>query len=159
MLDLSSSLAQLPAHHQTALQWFNSHRAQDLGWPSDLPDGTHLASRAKGIYKPNWTSYALSVRQSLAGPYPDKDPDVPAQWHMDLPVLSRELGPGKTGLSVHESGTHGVYEGQGSGWCLPSDFDKAFAKIPNPWPSGCRRLGRRVFPPRRFLYYRLGLRP
>ena len=73
---LAAPLAQLPAHHQTALQWFNSHRAQDLGWPSDLPDGTHLASRAKGIYKPNWTSYALSVRQSLAGPYPDKDPDV-----------------------------------------------------------------------------------
>ena len=76
MLDLISSLAQLSAHHQAALQWFSSHQGQDLGWPSDLPDGTHLASRAKGIYKPNWTSYALSVRQSLAGPYPDKDPDV-----------------------------------------------------------------------------------
>ena len=76
MLELSSSLGKLPDHHQAALQWFNSHRGQDLGWPSDLLDGTHLASRAKGIYKPNWTSYALSVRQSLAGLYPDKDPDV-----------------------------------------------------------------------------------
>ena len=76
MLDLSSALARLPERHQAALQWFSSHRGQDLGWPSDLPDGTHLASRAKGIYKPRWTGYALSVRQSLSGPYPDKDPDI-----------------------------------------------------------------------------------
>ena len=76
MLDLSSSLATLPDRHQAALQWFNSHRGQEIGWPADLADGTYLATRAKGIYKPSWTNYALSVRQSLAGPYPGKDPDV-----------------------------------------------------------------------------------
>ena len=76
MLDLGSSLAQLPDRHKAALLWFSPHRGQDSGWPSDLPDGTHLASRAKGIYKPSWTGYALSVRQSLDGPYPDKDPDA-----------------------------------------------------------------------------------
>ena len=43
-------------------------------WPAPLPDGTLLASKAQGIYKPNWTKYALSVRQSLSGPYPDQEP-------------------------------------------------------------------------------------
>jgi putative restriction endonuclease len=32
------------------------------------------ASKAKGIYKPQWTDYALSVRQNLNGPYPDREP-------------------------------------------------------------------------------------
>jgi len=43
-------------------------------WPAPLHDGTLLVSKAKGIYKPSWTKYALSVRQSLDGPYADREP-------------------------------------------------------------------------------------
>jgi hypothetical protein len=43
-------------------------------WPDALPDGTLLATRAKGIYKPAWNEYALSVRQTMEGPYADRDP-------------------------------------------------------------------------------------
>jgi hypothetical protein len=37
-----------------------------------MEDGTLLANKAKGIYKPAWSQYALSIRQSLDGPYPDR---------------------------------------------------------------------------------------
>ena len=76
MLDISSCLGKLTPRHQAALAWFYSHQGADCGWPGDLPDGTHLASRAKGIYKPAWAKYALSVRESLTGPYMDREPDV-----------------------------------------------------------------------------------
>ena len=33
-----------------------------------------MATKAKGIYKPGWTPYALSVRQTLDGTYADRDP-------------------------------------------------------------------------------------
>jgi hypothetical protein len=66
-------LPALPPQHHTALEWFQEHAGQEVPWPQPLPDGTLLASKAKGIYKPQWSKYALSVRQSLLGPYPDKE--------------------------------------------------------------------------------------
>jgi hypothetical protein len=41
---------------------------------SDARRRTLLATKAKGIYKPQWSPYALSVRQSLGGPYADREP-------------------------------------------------------------------------------------
>lgn len=76
MLELSAVLQRLPERHRSALYWFIAYQSQERAWPSPLPDGTLLASKAKGIYKPSWTKYALSVRQSLRGPYPDRDPVV-----------------------------------------------------------------------------------
>lgn len=61
----------LPEQHAKALAWFDSHAGRIMPWPSPLPDGTFLATKAKGIYKPQWSDYALSVRQSLTGQYPD----------------------------------------------------------------------------------------
>ncbi|MEP7028469.1 MAG: HNH endonuclease [Candidatus Eisenbacteria bacterium] len=63
----------LPPQHQNALAWFDDHAGQLVGWPGQLGDGTLLAGKAKGIYKPKWSTYALSVRQSLTGPYPDRE--------------------------------------------------------------------------------------
>jgi hypothetical protein len=57
--------------------WFANHRGTEQPWPAPIQteEGeTLLANKAKGIYKPEWTSYALSVRQTLAGPYADRDP-------------------------------------------------------------------------------------
>lgn len=62
----------LPARHRSALEWFVQHASQEVSWPRPLPDGTLLATRAKGIYKPAWSEFALSVRQTLDGPYPDR---------------------------------------------------------------------------------------
>lgn len=65
--------ATLSERHLRALRWFSENAGQETGWPAPLEDGTLLATKAKGIYKPRWTHYALSVRHSLRGPYPDRD--------------------------------------------------------------------------------------
>ena len=76
MATLSEILAvheKLEPRHRLALQWFLDHEGQLVHWPDALSDGTILATRAKGIYKPEWSRYALSVRQAIGGPYPDLD--------------------------------------------------------------------------------------
>ena len=42
-----------------------------MSWPDELPGGHLLATRAKGIYKPAWSEYALSIRSVFKGPYAD----------------------------------------------------------------------------------------
>ncbi len=82
MENLQELLARLPARHRAALQWFIENAGKEKPWPDPLPpdktylatNGTHLATKAKGIYKPEWSEYALSVRQVLHGPYPDREP-------------------------------------------------------------------------------------
>ena len=74
MESLQEILAQLLARHRTALQWFIENSGTQQPWPEPLTDGTHLVTKAKGIYKPEWSKYTLSVRQVLKGPYPDRDP-------------------------------------------------------------------------------------
>ena len=75
MPDLGNTLRRLPERHRAALRWFAARAGEEGPWPGSLPDGTLLASKAKGIYKPRWTTYALSVRQSLGGSYSDRDPE------------------------------------------------------------------------------------
>jgi putative restriction endonuclease len=74
---LAEYLSGLDLGHRSALLWFGERVGAEIGWPGiqDTPAGPLLlATKAKGIYKPKWSSYALSVRHSLASPYPDLDP-------------------------------------------------------------------------------------
>jgi hypothetical protein len=64
----------LPDNHRMVLEWFLENTGKITGWPKPLQDGSLLASKAKGIYKPKWSQYALSVRQNINGPYPDVPP-------------------------------------------------------------------------------------
>ena len=82
-LSLADAMAPLTVQHQAALQWFIDHAGTIQPWPDQRPDGTFLATKAKGIYKPSWSQYALSIRQTVGGPYPDKDPVSRADgsWH------------------------------------------------------------------------------
>jgi len=59
--------------HKLALNWFLDKTGAVSGWPDNLPDGTLLVTKAKGIYKPQWSEYALSIRQNLNSPYNDTD--------------------------------------------------------------------------------------
>lgn len=70
------AITDLPDRHKAALRWFAQRAGTEHVWPAPLPDGTLLSSKAKGIYKPQWSQYALSVRQTLGGPYPDRDPVI-----------------------------------------------------------------------------------
>jgi putative restriction endonuclease len=76
---LHSLLSNLTERHRNALQWFIDHAGEEHPWPKPifgLSERTLLASKAKGIYKPTWSRYALSVRQSLGSSYPDREPII-----------------------------------------------------------------------------------
>ncbi|MGX9691011.1 HNH endonuclease [Achromobacter anxifer] len=64
------SLRSLSPQHIAALNWFDERTGQDVSWPAPLGD-MFLVNKAKGIHKPRGLDYALSVRQSLDGPYDD----------------------------------------------------------------------------------------
>ncbi len=76
MESLDRILFPLSENHRRALQWFIDHQNTEQPWPSPLGGELHLVTKAKGIFKPSWMEYALSVRQVLNGPYPDRDPIV-----------------------------------------------------------------------------------
>ena len=73
MQDLDEALRRLPDRHRLALLWFDVRAGRNVSWPTPLPDGTLLVSKVRGIYKPKWSEYALSVRTALTGPYPDEE--------------------------------------------------------------------------------------
>lgn len=68
--------AALDGRHREALQWFDRHRGDQVPWSTikaHADEGARLVNQAKGIYKPEYTDYALSVRTLQDGPYPDKE--------------------------------------------------------------------------------------
>ncbi len=76
---LEPLLERLSLRHRAALEWFLDKRGSVGGWPQPLavpgvPEPTLLAAKAKGIYKPQWSLYALSVREMLKSPYNDQPP-------------------------------------------------------------------------------------
>ncbi len=77
MPTITEALAWLPPRHAAALNWFVQHSGTDQAWPQEVNfrgEPTLVATRAKGIYKPRWSTYSLSVRQTLGGPYHDEEP-------------------------------------------------------------------------------------
>jgi hypothetical protein len=100
--NLLEQIDDLEAQHQNALMWFKSNSGQELPWPGMLDDGTLLVTKAKGIYKPKWSKFALSIRRQVASPYPDIPPVVRADgsWKGVLP----------SGKSRFEFLASGLYE-------------------------------------------------
>lgn len=77
------SLKFLTPDHVAALTWFHDRIGQDVSWPAPL-NGMYLANKAKGIHKPQGLDYALSVRQSLDGPYEDALHWAPdGSWYLE----------------------------------------------------------------------------
>lgn len=68
--------------HLAALEWFQNQAGKEVAWPEPL-DGMYLVNKAKGIHKPADLSHALSVRQSLEGPYTDAIRVTPSGWVLD----------------------------------------------------------------------------
>jgi putative restriction endonuclease len=64
----------LSPDHLERLVWFDEHAEQVVPWPEPLPDKRHLATRAKGIYKPDGWEYALSIRILPGSRYKDGHP-------------------------------------------------------------------------------------
>ncbi|MDW4548403.1 HNH endonuclease [Defluviimonas sp. D31] len=76
MTTLADLLSRISGEHRSALDWFNARKGNKVSW-SDIKahaeNDARLVAQAKGIYKPHYTHYALSVRTLADGPYPDKE--------------------------------------------------------------------------------------
>lgn len=75
METLSEILLTLSRDHRKGLQWFIDHANTEQPWTPSV-GSVLLVTKAKGIYKPAWMDYALSVRQVLNSTYPDRDPVI-----------------------------------------------------------------------------------
>lgn len=53
------------------LQWFHDNQGTETTFPESLDNGEFLATRAKGIYKPAGSQFALSVRTQMNSKYND----------------------------------------------------------------------------------------
>lgn len=98
MTDLNhflESLTALADAHREALSWFHDHRNQEVSWPSPRPGGMFLVNKAKGIHKPAGSAYALSVRESLGGPYPDREPIYAADGSWTYRYFQEQPDPDK----------------------------------------------------------------
>lgn len=76
MLKIEDALRPISGEHLVALQWFNKNAGHRVAWidmQEFSSDHSRLVNQAKGIYKPKYTNYALSVRTIQDGPYPDKE--------------------------------------------------------------------------------------
>lgn len=54
--------------------WFLGHAGQTVSWSIISATRPRVATQAKGIYKPAESQYVLSVKETLSGNYPDKEP-------------------------------------------------------------------------------------
>jgi len=93
MKQFDDVIARLPERHKAVLRWFLEKAGSEQPWPGALPDGTLLVSKAKGIYKPSWTKYALSIRQSMGGLYPDHEPEVHADGMWSYVYFQENINP------------------------------------------------------------------
>lgn len=73
---LIDSIGEISHEHRQALHWFGDMAGQQRAWREIQlysESETRLVNQAKGIYKPKYTDYALSIRTIQDGPYPDKE--------------------------------------------------------------------------------------
>ena len=76
MTDAAIAPDTITGEHAIALKWFRDHTDELVSWSAlqdHIAHGARLVTQAKGLYKPHYTDYALSVRQTLDSPYADKD--------------------------------------------------------------------------------------
>lgn len=90
---LSNALSSLALQHAGALKWFEANVGVRRNWPQPLSDGTLLVCKAKGIYKPKWTGYALSVRRMLRSPYRDGEFEMDARGRWTCYYFQENLDP------------------------------------------------------------------
>lgn len=58
--------------HEAALSWFSRHAQLELPWSAlQTEGGDRVVTSAKGIYKPAWSEYALSISQRIGSTYDD----------------------------------------------------------------------------------------
>jgi hypothetical protein len=64
-------LDKLTDSHKNALEWLAINAEKEIPWTGTLDDGTFLFTKAKGIYKPKNSKYALIIRHNPKTEYKD----------------------------------------------------------------------------------------
>ncbi len=76
VLKEKTALMKVTGKHKVALEWYQENKGSTVLWKS-IQDfsrrESRLVNQAKGIYKPAYTDYALSIRTIQDGPYPDQE--------------------------------------------------------------------------------------
>ena len=67
-------MSPLSSEHQYALSWFLGKNLEDNFRFTQYFDGIPIVSPGQGIFKPKGSTYVLSVKETLGGPYPDQKP-------------------------------------------------------------------------------------
>lgn len=96
MAKLDVALAKVEGHHKEALLWFERFRGQRVTWAEIKQHsefGARLVNQAKGIYKPAYTDFALSVRTIQDGPYPDKEVEFRANGSWVCQYYQENIDP------------------------------------------------------------------
>lgn len=76
MPSISEALTGVEGQHLEALQWFADNRGRTVTWKeiaNHADNGARLSGAAKGIYKPKYTDFSISVKVLQDGPYPDRE--------------------------------------------------------------------------------------
>ena len=148
---LPDVLSRLHPAHRRALDWFIAVAGTEQSWTPQLPGGIQLVSTPKGIYKPKGLDYALSVRQTLGGVYPDRDPVFRPDgtwtylYHQEGDSLE-ELESLFTNRGLIACSRDVVPVG-----VMRQTRRKPGRTLPSSWLRCCCRLEGRLLPPRRIL--------
>ena len=107
MTSLKEALARTSGLHKEALSWFVDHKGKIVPWAeiqSFSSEKSRLVNQAKGIYKPAYSDYALSIRTIQEGPYPDKDVEYRADGSWVLQYFQENPNPTKRDLEATNRG-------------------------------------------------------
>lgn len=73
-MSLEAIIQAAPRELRQGLSWFAANAGKTVKWSEAGQADTRLFSTPKGIYKPEGSKFALSVRQTLKTAYPDRAP-------------------------------------------------------------------------------------
>lgn len=74
-MNLKNQILHLAPEHKKALEWFIENHAAEMPYTPKV-DGIPLVSPAQGIFKPATSNYAVSIKETMKGIYPDQKPYI-----------------------------------------------------------------------------------
>lgn len=96
--DFEDRVRALPRRHIDALRWFKDRAGSTVRWDELSAGPIRLVCAPKGIYKPAWSDYALSIRQTLSSEYPDQAPVVDDDGRWTYRYYQETLDPANRDL-------------------------------------------------------------
>lgn len=108
MSELQNYVGQTNGDHRKALEFFHENSGQDISFKLLKghvdTHGYYLMNSVKGIYKPIYTDFALSVKIMLNSPYSDSPFDVRQDGSFTMKYFQEGLEPGNRDKSAGNRG-------------------------------------------------------